>query len=153
MVFNSLVVVIILLVWVVGLTAWAVYRELQFRRFFGKTKSGVDIRRLLEELLQNVSQNEETVKKIGEILGQIEKKDVRHIQKIGLVRFNPFRDAGGNQSFALALLNEEYSGIVLTGLHARDTTRLYVKDVVKGTGRSELSSEEKQAIGRAITGK
>ncbi|MBI3289886.1 DUF4446 family protein [Candidatus Microgenomates bacterium] len=136
---------IVLTLWLFAVTAWTVYRELQLRRFLGKAKSG-DVRKLIENLLEQTSATNDTIKNAGQVLAQIQKKDLKHIQKIGLVRFNPFRDVGGNQSFTLALLNDEDTGIVLTGLHARESTRLYVKDVIRGTSRSELSREEKQAL-------
>ena len=43
----------------------------------------------------------------------------RSFQRIGLVRFNPFEDTGGNQSFALALLDANGDGIVFSSLHTR----------------------------------
>lgn len=70
--------------------------------------------------------------------------------KIGLVRFNPFSETGGNQSFCLALLDGEDSGLVISSLHTRQTTRIYAKPVKKGKGDGyELSAEEKQAIKNA----
>lgn len=134
--------------WLVALTGWTVYRELQFRRFFGLREG--DIRSLLEKLLAQTELAQKRVLDVNQRIEVITKKDIRHIQKLGLVRFNPFRDAGGNQSFTLALLNEDNTGIVLTGLHARETTRLYVKDVIRGESRSELSKEEKDAISVAM---
>lgn len=145
MVFNQ----VILLVWIAVITGWIIYRELGFRRFLKSTQE-VDIRRLLEDLLKQLSATKETVNRANAAISEIQKKDISHIQKIGLVRFNPFRDAGGNQSFTLAFLNEQNSGVVLTGLHARETTRIYIKDVVKGVSRSELSKEEKQALEVAV---
>lgn len=136
---------IVLVLWLALLTGWTVYREMGFRRFFAKTKS-VDVRKLVESLLEHTSNSDDTIKKVAQLLEQIQKRDLKHIQKVGLVRFNPFRDVGGNQSFTLALLSSENTGIVLTGLHARESTRLYIKDIVKGTSRSELSREEKQAL-------
>lgn len=130
--------------WLVALTGFIVYRELQFRRLF-RSREG-DVRSLLEKLLASSELAQKTIKDVNQKIEVITKKDIRHIQKLGLVRFNPFRDAGGNQSFTLALLNEDNTGIVLTGLHARETTRLYVKDVIRGESRSELSKEEKEAI-------
>lgn len=138
-------ILILLIVWLLIVTGWIIYREVNFRRFLSKSKKG-DIRRILEDLLKNISRQDSDLVKVGEILEQIKKRDLRHIQKVGLIRFNPFRDVGGNQSFTLSLLNEEDSGIVLTGLHSRDTTRLYIKDVLRGKGKSELSKEEKNAI-------
>ena len=70
-----------------------------------------------------------------------------YIQKIGLVRFNPFNDTGGDQSFILALVDEKDSGVVISGLHTRNGTRWYAKKVENGNGvEHELSSDELKAI-------
>jgi hypothetical protein len=67
-----------------------------------------------------------------------------------LVRFNPFGDTGGDQSFVLALLNKESDGIVLSVLNGRTGARIYSKPVKKGAGAEyELSNEEKEAIKKA----
>lgn len=149
MVLNEGLVLGLLGLWSLGLTAWIIFRELQLRRFLGRGKEG-DIRRLLEDVLKNLASTGEFLDRVSGAMREMRKKDFSHIQKIGLVRFNPFRDAGGNQSFALALLNEENTGIVLTGLHARETTRLYIKDISDGKSKAELSKEEKEAVLRAV---
>ena len=69
-----------------------------------------------------------------------------HVQKIGLVRFNPFRELGGDHSFSLAILDGINSGVIITGLHTRDRTRIYMKEIKKGKASLELSSEEKKAL-------
>ncbi|PJC28376.1 hypothetical protein CO054_00495 [Candidatus Shapirobacteria bacterium CG_4_9_14_0_2_um_filter_39_11] len=70
--------------------------------------------------------------------------------KIGLVRFNPFPGTGGDQSFCLSILDGEGSGLVISSLHSRETTRIYAKPVKKGKAAGyELSTEEKQAIKNA----
>lgn len=70
-----------------------------------------------------------------------------YIQKIGLVRFNPFNDTGGDQSFILSLVDEKNSGVVISGLHTRNGTRWYAKKVEEGKGAEhELSSDEIKAI-------
>jgi hypothetical protein len=71
------------------------------------------------------------------------------ISHLGLVRFDAFDDAGGAQSFALALLDDDADGIVLTSLHSRQTTRLYVKGVRRGVADSPLSGEEVRAMQQA----
>jgi hypothetical protein len=70
----------------------------------------------------------------------------KHIQKVGLTRFNPFKELGGDHSFSLAILDKEDSGIIITSLHTRDRTRVYMKDIVKGKSSSDLSTEEKKAL-------
>lgn len=149
MVFNSVVVATIFLLWLGILTAWLVYKEITLRRFFKNAKT-TDIRRLLEEVLKQIDQSQKITDRFNQILLSVQREDLQHLQKVGLVRFNPFRDAGGNQSFTMALLNDENSGIVLTGLHARETTRMYVKEINKGTSKNELSKEEKQAVDMAM---
>jgi hypothetical protein len=74
----------------------------------------------------------------------------RSIQRVGLVRFNPFEDTGGNQSFAIALLDAAGSGIVLSSLHARTGTRVYAKAVTDGRSEGALSQEETDALRRAL---
>jgi hypothetical protein len=68
------------------------------------------------------------------------------ISRIGLIRFDAFEDAGGAQSFALALVDDDGDGIVLTSLHSRSTTRVYVKAIRRGVADAPLSGEETRAL-------
>jgi hypothetical protein len=120
---------------------------------YQKLTKGVNkknLKTVLDELLAEF--NKEAIK-IEDLTKEIEKlkhESVYSIQKIGLVRFNPFAETGGNQSFSLAVLDGEDSGVVLTSLHSREITRVYSKDVNKGKAEGyELSAEEKQAIKNA----
>lgn len=70
-------------------------------------------------------------------------------QKIAIIRFNPFEDTGGDQSFALAALDRNNSGYVLTSIHGRSGTRVYIKPIDYGKSRYNLSSEETQALKQA----
>ncbi len=71
------------------------------------------------------------------------------ISRIGLVRFDAFADAGGAQSFALALVDDDGDGIILSSLHSRPTTRVYVKALRRGIADAPLSGEEEQALRQA----
>lgn len=73
---------------------------------------------------------------------------VRHI---GLVRFNAFEDVGGEQSFALALLDSNRDGVVISSLYGRQESRLYAKGIVRGQGERALSDEERHALDKALT--
>ena len=73
----------------------------------------------------------------------------RHFDRVGLVRFNPFEDTGGNQSFALALLDESDDGYIVSSLHSRTGTRIYAKAVIGGKSDTSLSAEEQDAIDEA----
>jgi hypothetical protein len=74
----------------------------------------------------------------------------RAIQRVGLVRFNPFEDTGGNQSFALALTDSAGNGFVVSSLHTRTGTRVYVKAIASGRSDGALSEEESEALRQAL---
>lgn len=71
------------------------------------------------------------------------------ISHLGLVRFDAFEDTGGGQSFALALIDDEGDGVILTSLHSRQTTRVFVKDIRGGVADAPLSVEEEGALREA----
>ncbi len=80
----------------------------------------------------------------------IERDLLSAFSRIGLVRFNPFEDTGGNQSFALALLDGRGDGFVVSSLHARAGTRVYAKAIGNGTSEAALSDEESEALRQAL---
>jgi hypothetical protein len=71
------------------------------------------------------------------------------ISHLGLVRFDAFEDTGGGQSFALALVDDDGDGVILTSLHSRQTTRVFVKDIRGGIADVPLSGEEERALREA----
>src|SRR5579884_23826 len=72
------------------------------------------------------------------------------IRHVGLVRFSPFHDTGGDQSFALALLDGRRSGVVVTALHSRTDSRLYAKPIEQHQSTYTLTPEEREAMARAV---
>ena len=72
------------------------------------------------------------------------------LQKISMVRFNPFGDVGGDQSFSLAMLDGHDSGLILTSIHGRGGTRVYAKPIDLGNSKYSLSAEEKKALNGAM---
>src|SRR3989344_2503473 len=108
----------------------------------------------LDQILQNViARQEESRKQIAEIgtgLSKQQKQALGHIQKYALIRFNPFEDAGGDQSFVIALLDGVNNGVVISSLHARGGTRIYAKPVIGAKPVShQFSKEEKEAVEKA----
>ncbi len=82
----------------------------------------------------------------------LDQRGRRAVQRLGVVRFNPFEDTGSNQSFALALLNDRGDGVVISSLHSRQSTRIYLKPVNGGRSETALSEEEAQALKQAGIG-
>lgn len=101
----------------------------------------------LEQITKELEINKKNIARISEQCDKIEKDGQLHIQKIGLLRFNPFKDTGGDQSFILALVDAKDTGVIISGLYSRSGTRWYAKKVVDGKGvEYELSDEEKKAL-------
>ena len=87
--------------------------------------------------------------RLGRAVETLEQKADGAMQCVGLVRYNPFEDTGGDQSFALALLDGRGDGVVISSLHGRTATRFYAKPVKAGTSTLSLSDEEVRALKQA----
>jgi len=109
-------------------------------------KSGVDLENLIFTLYEELKglRAEHTV--LERDLTLLQNKHGFSTQKVGLVRFNPFDDGGGNFSFTLALLDAHDTGVVITSMHGRQQSRIYAKKIQAGKSETELTEEEQQAI-------
>lgn len=107
---------------------------------------------ILDNLLKELEVTKKDIAMLKDRCDKIDKEGLFHIQKIGLLRFNPFKDTGGDQSFILALIDGKDTGVVISGLYSRSGTRWYAKKVVDGKGVGhELSDDEKKAIKEAAS--
>lgn len=140
-----LYILIIIFIWILVLSFFF-YRYFQFYKKLTKDIQVGDLKKVLEKILSRVDNNTSDIKEIVRRIDTIEEKDKRHIQKVGFVRFNPFSELGGDHSFCLAILDDEDTGVILTGLHTRERTRIYLKDVKNGKSKLELSTEESKAL-------
>ncbi len=136
----------ILLAWLITLTILLVQTIAHYRRLT-KNSTAKDLKAVLTELLERAESNHKQIETLAVRQKKSDVKSLSFIQKIGLVRFNPFSQTGGDQSFSLALLDANDDGFVLSSLHSRDHTRLYAKTIKKGQSVGhELSKEERQAL-------
>ncbi len=144
-----LIAIAISFIWLITLTV-VFLRLLSHYNNLIKGASTKTLKSVLEELLVDVQMRKKDIEILVGRCDKIEKDSLLHIQKIGLVRFNPFKDTGGDQSFILAFIDAQNTGVIISGLYARSGTRWYAKRVVEGNGVDyELSDEEKQAIKEA----
>lgn len=107
-----------------------------------ETKELLNSKEISKEILKLKKENEELKKEIKEV----RKKQEGCLQKIGVVRFNPFRGEGGNQSFSIALLDEKDDGVVVTSLYSKEGGRVYAKEIKSGASEYTLSEEERGII-------
>jgi len=114
-----------------------------------KGTRGKDLEEVIQKELKDIKKLDRDYKDLLKISEKIHGIAARGIQKVGIVRFNPFQDTGGNQSFAIALLDYYNNGLVISSLHNREGTRVYTKPIKKGQSEYSLSEEEKEAITKA----
>jgi hypothetical protein len=132
---------------------WALWQSTKLSSRFTRTLGGSDPKALEQTLTAYFENVRKVDAKIGKLTAAYHDiSDMAHLasQKISVVRFNPFGDTGGDQSFVLAVLDAHNSGYVLTSIHGREGTRVYVKPVDLGKSKYTLSAEEKQAMNQAI---
>ena len=110
--------------------------------------------RSLEAILEaHLTRVHDAIRQVEAVEGRasvLERDLKRSFSRVGLVRYNPFEDTGGNQSFALALLDEHGDGFVMSSLHTRNQTRVYAKGVRAGQSDSAMSAEEQEALKAAL---
>ena len=139
--------IVLALIWSTVLTVLFLKQSSHYKRLLGKGSG--DLRAILEKILLDRKNLEEHIKQVEDSLNNLDKRSLGFIQKIGLVRFSPYAETGGNQSFAICLLDGEDNGIIILSLHGRESTRIYVKPVERGKSKLELSKEEQQALDEA----
>ncbi|OGZ94944.1 MAG: hypothetical protein A2847_02060 [Candidatus Sungbacteria bacterium RIFCSPHIGHO2_01_FULL_50_25] len=72
------------------------------------------------------------------------------VQKVGFLRFNPFQDTGGDNSFAIALLDLKNDGVIFSSFYTREGVRIYAKKIENGNPKQPLSGEEKKVLDQAL---
>lgn len=133
-------------------TVWLVFLSLAFFGiffFFRRLTKGIkkeDLIKVLEKILKTQAQNSQDLALVEKEIARLKVEGEGHVQKVGMVRFNPFSETGGEHSFALALLDGRDCGVVVTCLHSRERTRMYLKLIKSGKCSQELSIEEKKAL-------
>ncbi len=129
------------------------FMHLSLRRRLARLSLGRNgsIEETISILMRDMKEFKEFRQELEKYLKLAESRLRGSISGLGVVRFNPFtgEGQGGNQSFALAVLDELGEGVVLSTLYSRDRVGVYAKPLQAFASTYELSNEEKQAIERA----
>lgn len=135
-----------LAIWASVLTFFIFRMSHHYQNLVGRTqKRSID--EILDTLLANDKKFEIEVNTAKKEIAKMTVESATHLQKIGLIRFNPFKIWGTDQSFVLALLDKDNSGVVINFIYTKEGLRVYTKKVKTGKGREyDLSDEEKKAI-------
>lgn len=122
----------------------------QMSSHYNKLTRGVNnknLKAIFEDVLTKIDVQGKDIDSLKNYCDNLQKEGNLHIQKVGLLRFNPFKDTGGDQSFILSLIDANDTGVVISALYSRSGTRWYAKKVTNGKGAEhELSDEEKKAL-------
>jgi hypothetical protein len=139
----------VIIFWLIVLT-YFYWRLSDHYNKINQTSKGQGLRPLLDEILKTTNENKRDIDLLRKYCDKIEDDGHFHIQKVGLLRFNPFKDTGGDQSFILSLTDKNDTGIIISGLYSRSGLRWYAKKVELGKGiEHELSDDERKALKEA----
>ena len=120
------------------------------KEFMRKLGNGKDIREDLEKYMDRIIDLESGISETNTHCKLIDNKLKQCVQKVGIVRFNAYRDAGSNLSFAVALLDEKNDGVVFNGLYSREASNIYAKPIVNGKSSYSMTAEEETAVMKAM---
>lgn len=109
-------------------------------------KDGQSLETVLLETKESVRSLDGDIQELFSISNSLHQLGARSLHKSAVMRFNPFKEVGGNQSFAVALLNGKNTGVVFSSLHTREGTRAYAKPVRNGLADGFPFTEEEKAV-------
>ncbi|MEK7611093.1 MAG: DUF4446 family protein [Patescibacteria group bacterium] len=141
-----------IVVWNLLLTFFVVVVTFKYRRLVKGNGRGnlIDI---VGRLSDKADRAEKRLASLELLTNSFAAEAKKYLQHVGLLRFNPFNEVGGEQSFATAFLDKDNNGLVISNLHGRGGSRLYAKLVKNGSGVDyDLSAEEKTVAEMAKSG-
>ncbi|MGH2441773.1 MAG: DUF4446 family protein [Chloroflexota bacterium] len=154
---HAFVFWIVLAVFAILIGVWSLRTYLNTRRLESRLDeilggfSADNVTQMLTEYLGTVRSTSASVGRMKEEHDRIAHLMPEVIRHVGLVRFSPFHDTGGDQSFTLAMLDGRGDGVVITALHSRSDSRLYAKPLEHGTSSYSLTAEEREAMNKALS--
>lgn len=149
---NQEIIILVLAFFSFIILMWNIYlhhslSKIQKRsRIFFENKEAKDLEEIIFNQIKNTNEAKASVERLFLENGEMSKKLDKCIQKVAVVRFNPFAEVGGNQSFAIALLDKHLNGVIILSLYAREGVRVYSKSVKEGKSEYRFSKEEEEAI-------
>ena len=131
------------------MAVWIWTIEWRLKKFF-RGKKAKDLEDVLISLSDELKKLTLSKEEIEGYLETVERRLRKSIQNINTIRFNPFEDAGSNQSFAIAFLNEHGDGVVISSLYSRERVNVYAKPIKNYQSEYTLSDEEKEAVKSSV---
>lgn len=148
--FSALTIAALVFIWNIVLTLRLRRMQARYHAAVGG-KDGLDIETQLGEVHTVGHTNTERLDDLERTIQTLTDDLTGRAGRVGVIRYNPFAETGGDQSFALAIVNDAGTGVVVSSLHNRDATRVYAKPLDNGESTYQLTDEEVDAIHQALT--
>jgi hypothetical protein len=143
------IILVIFFLWLAYLTFLFQTYVKDRQKILGEAREkGIDF--VLQTINREIKKQKLDIKELYRLSDEFAELGAKSITNIGLVRYNPFNDTGGDLSFSIAFLDSRGNGLVISGLHTREGTRIFSKPIKEGASPYQLSKEEGEAIGKAL---
>ncbi len=144
---NSLLFAVLFVLALISLI-FAIRNHIRLNRLFKGSKAS-SLEGLLQDIVRHIGSLDSLSNEHSEKIAIITEKIKRQGHGVKIMRFNPFADVGGTQSFAVAIVNESGDGVVFSSLYSRERMSVFAKPVAGGTSDIELTKEEQAVINEA----
>ena len=120
------------------------------KEFMQRLGTGKDLKEDLNSYMERIISLEEAVSENHSYCKRLENNMKDCMQKIGIVRYNAYNDAGNDLSFAVALLDDKKNGVIFNGIYSREMSNIYAKPIIDGKCQYNLTKEENEALNKAL---
>lgn len=122
----------------------------EYKNFMNKIGNGTNLQEILEKHIEKINRTIAKNEELEKFCVNLDSDIKSCIQKIGIYRYNAYKDTGSDLSFALALLDENNDGVVLNGIYSREMSNIYAKPIENGISIYKITEEEQEALKRAM---
>ena len=144
---NFVVIMIfVLLILVIIETISIIFIHKRYISFMKKIGNGNNVDELLKEYIKEVKSIKKDNTEIKNYYTKLDSDLASCVQKVGLVRYNAFKDVGSDLSFAIALLDGNDNGVVFNGIYGSESSNIYAKPIKNRKSNYQLSDEEEYAL-------
>lgn len=142
---TSIIIILSLILLVLVLLIHAILLEKRLKKIF-QGKNGKNLEDVIIDMQNRINENQLHTERNSSDINVLNLKMKKRIRNIQTIRFKPFEDAGSTQSFAIAIVDDEENGVVLSSLYTRERMSVFAKPINNGKSEYELTNEEKNVL-------
>ncbi len=137
---SFVLLLLVLILW------WKLMSVKKWYEALAEGNEGKSIGTVLDHHMKNMDEIKSRLKDAESRISRLERESPSLLKHVGIVRYNPFKETGGDHSFSLVIADDTGKGVVVSSLHSRDRTRIYAKKLIGWESVRPLTEEEEQAI-------